>query len=429
MSDSLRAPRPTPHLVPSRSRSVAIIVAAAPTVPPILACGDPVADAGRGSEELLLSVHTAGPPLLSIGALDGDEEYEFGSISGLAELDDGRLAVSDAGAGHVSLFSADGVFQQRVGSPGEGPGEFAQPSRVFPHGSDSLAVFDAWRRHISYFDAGGSWARDVDVAEVTGESVYAMDVFPASRYVVEGPRTPEARLRVGTVVAGLPTPSGRSLVRWLKVSENGELWIRESAAEASGESEWLVLGPEGLPRRMVRLPHRFEPHLIRSDEVLGVRTDDLDVAYVERRGLQRSEAEAPVPEWFALGSAVTPEPDFDVDEMRSAAINSMKRLASHQEMHYARNFTYTTDLGELEIEDLPEGMTFEVLAASPQGWSMVVAHPGLPTICTLAYGKETPPGWLSGSIDCGTVNGVGGDPPPWARPDAESKGEAPKGED
>ena len=45
---------------------------------------------------------------------------------------------------------------------------------------------------------------------------------------------------------------------------------------------WYRFISDGMPAGEVRLPPEFTPFQIRSDTLIGVRADELDVEYVER---------------------------------------------------------------------------------------------------------------------------------------------------
>lgn len=91
--------------------------------------------------------------LLTIGDDEAAEvEYLFGSISGVARADDGRLFVSDFSTYNVRVFDSSGTFLRRLGERGEGPGEFERP-RVFTLIEDSeLLVQDGRQARVTVFD-------------------------------------------------------------------------------------------------------------------------------------------------------------------------------------------------------------------------------------------------------------------------------------
>ncbi len=69
-------------------------------------------------------------PELSIGELEGAEEYLFGSISSIAVDAVGRVFVMDGQAGDIRVFDSEGTYVETVARRGEGPGELSNASSV-----------------------------------------------------------------------------------------------------------------------------------------------------------------------------------------------------------------------------------------------------------------------------------------------------------
>ena len=69
-------------------------------------------------------------PEVSIGELDGPEEYLFGSVRSIAVDDDHNVYILDGQARHVRVFDSAGTYVKTLGGPGEGPGEFQVPIGV-----------------------------------------------------------------------------------------------------------------------------------------------------------------------------------------------------------------------------------------------------------------------------------------------------------
>ena len=75
----------------------------------------------------------------------GEENVDapvFGRISALAVGDAGSIAVGDAQATRISVFSQDGTLRSTMGGPGAGPGEFNDVSDLYFGEGDSLYVYD-----------------------------------------------------------------------------------------------------------------------------------------------------------------------------------------------------------------------------------------------------------------------------------------------
>lgn len=93
-------------------------------------------------------------PEVTIGQLDGPEEYLFGSIGSIAVADDGTIYVLDLQAQHVRVFDSLGGYVETLGRRGEGPGEFtsAEAIAVLPDGR--LAVRDPENQRVTVFGPG-----------------------------------------------------------------------------------------------------------------------------------------------------------------------------------------------------------------------------------------------------------------------------------
>lgn len=96
---------------------------------------------------------------LDIGVIDGDPDYQFGSISDVIVDESGNIYVLDAQARRVMVYDSTGMFVHGFGRQGEGPGEFENPTTLIWR-ADTLVVWD-WRlRRLSYLDRHGTMLRD-----------------------------------------------------------------------------------------------------------------------------------------------------------------------------------------------------------------------------------------------------------------------------
>lgn len=102
-------------------------------------------------------------PLLTIGVLNGPEEYQLVDVSAAATRSDGSVVVVDRGASTVRLYDAEGGFLRTLGGPGSGPGEFMAPGPVLVTAEDSILVWDQPAYRITRFDPDGELARVLTV--------------------------------------------------------------------------------------------------------------------------------------------------------------------------------------------------------------------------------------------------------------------------
>ena len=66
---------------------------------------------------------------LSIGLLEGDDEYLFGQLTGLWMTDE-LIFVVDMQVPAVRAYDHDGVYVRTYGGKGQGPGEYERPMGV-----------------------------------------------------------------------------------------------------------------------------------------------------------------------------------------------------------------------------------------------------------------------------------------------------------
>ena len=112
------------------------------------------------------------------------------------------------------------------------------------------------------------------------------------------------RLTVDAFLEGLPAtlrrPIESQLDGWprdqtipatkvIRLDDSGNLWMQEFQADAAAPSSWLVFAPSGQRIAAASMPARFRPTHIGDDFVMGVWRDDLDVEYVQLRGIMRGD--------------------------------------------------------------------------------------------------------------------------------------------
>ena len=182
----------------------------------------------------------ADEPRLSIGRTSGDERYLFGHIAGSIALPDGRIAVLDAQAVQVRVYSPQGVHLADWGGKGD---------------TDEVrAAHEVWLR----------------------KSIMAptMTVGGGSR---------EQVLRW---VLDLPYPATLPTFHKLLVDPDGNIWAAQRRYAADDEKwefgmlDYFVFGPDGRHLGVIELPADLVVHQIGTDYILGVARDELGVQFV-----------------------------------------------------------------------------------------------------------------------------------------------------
>ena len=346
---------------------------------------------------------TGDQPVLSIGVLSGDTAFEFESIQDVVPLSDGRLLLADAGDRRRHLFDATGNALGTIGSGGPGPMEFRSLNSVYVGAGDTLNALDPSARTVMRFTAAGEWIGSVPDSEVWGDSIYTMDVWPVSRFVVRGAESRAVRDRVDATLRGVPLPHGATLSRMALVGDDGEVWVRERWSGLAAPSRWLVLGANGSALRWVDLPAGFEPQTVVEDRVYGRSVGEFDVERAQVWRTVDSQQRANVPLWFSNPISIPDSTVVDNDQLMADVRMSIRGFAMGQEMHYASNMSYSESVDALDLEraEIADSLRVDILYGNSQGWAMIAAHPQSPTICTLAYGRGAPAGWMGGRTSCG----------------------------
>ncbi|MCK5448338.1 MAG: hypothetical protein KAJ13_12500 [Gemmatimonadetes bacterium] len=124
--------------------------------------------------------------VLKIGSLEGEPEYQFGRISGLRMLSDGRIVVADAHAHRVRFFSPDGVHQRTVGTTGSGPREFGSGSGLnLITSGDTVMVWDGANGQVHWLGPDGTWLGSWRTVPKDGWVMRTWDDAPTGRVVTQ----------------------------------------------------------------------------------------------------------------------------------------------------------------------------------------------------------------------------------------------------
>lgn len=165
---------------------------APPTVEPVIedSAGVVVATFPEAALEQPAPFRLADEPSLVIGVVDGETEYQWSSPVSAVRLEDGRVAVLERTPAEIRLFESDGTFVRRIGGPGEGPGEFANPAMLALAGPDTLLVWDSRARRLSWFTVEGTLVRERSVQQPGGlQGVRRVVAAPAGGAFFVGPVT------------------------------------------------------------------------------------------------------------------------------------------------------------------------------------------------------------------------------------------------
>lgn len=234
-------------------------------------------------------------PEVSIGELEGPEEYLFGSIWSIAVDNDRNVYVFDEQAQYVRVFDSEGVYMETLGGRGEGPGEFSRAEAIALLPDGRLVVRDPGNMRIEVFGPGTGrteqWrynsgyaysmsplhtdalARTFLVTRDVSRDGFVMHI------IVIGPD--------GTHVDTLPEPSSplEPPILTAEFSGEGESGSSSAPVPFSPRFQWTV-HPSG--HFLTGLPSEYRIDLARDDGVLRIeRATDPAPIHDDERSVQR----------------------------------------------------------------------------------------------------------------------------------------------
>jgi hypothetical protein len=86
-----------------------------------------------------------------IGAIEGDPEYQFGQVGGIAVDSKGFIYVMDVQGQNLKVYDTEGSYVETVGQRGGGPGEFSGAFFILMGAADTLLVPDMNNRRVNVF--------------------------------------------------------------------------------------------------------------------------------------------------------------------------------------------------------------------------------------------------------------------------------------
>jgi len=102
---------------------------------------------------------------LSIGEVEGDENYMFGSGIFFNTDDAGNFYVADSDNHRIQKYDPEGTYLLTIGREGQGPGEFRSFSLPRFDKDNHLYITDGSNRRISFFDKDGQYLRQIRMQE------------------------------------------------------------------------------------------------------------------------------------------------------------------------------------------------------------------------------------------------------------------------
>jgi hypothetical protein len=122
-------------------------------------------------------------PERAVGPESERSEAELFRVAGTLQLRDGRLAILNRGSKEILIVDPEGEIK-RIGTEGEGPGEFREPIALHLFRGDSIAVWD-WALHrLTILSPDGSYARSFNPTPAMANPTGHFGVIDAGRSIV-----------------------------------------------------------------------------------------------------------------------------------------------------------------------------------------------------------------------------------------------------
>lgn len=257
---------------------------------------------------------------LTLGSVDGSDQFVFYEVEDAKRLRDGRIAVLNRGSKEVRMFSGDGRFLVALGGPGGGPGEFGDPIEIEILGNDSIVVWDWDAQRISVFHADSAFVRSVRLTPpVGGPTGYFSLLAQEPPFLVAGQwldRKPVGQLGTdltplirfdggGSQVDTVAVLPYRRLGTYERSSRSSPFFAPQASFSAGGGILYTATGIE--PEVLARRPDGSVERIIRwSSPDRSVTKGDVDLAT-----RKRLEQLASAPAFMRKGvGAFPPEKEF-----------------------------------------------------------------------------------------------------------------------
>ena len=110
-----------------------------------------------------VAIAAQNPPLRVISKMELEYAEPFSCISGIRELSDGRIIVSDVREKTVQLIDLKRGTATKIGREGQGPGEWSTPQGVFAVSGDTSLLWDPQNRRFLTILPNGTVGKEVTV--------------------------------------------------------------------------------------------------------------------------------------------------------------------------------------------------------------------------------------------------------------------------
>jgi len=267
---------------------------------------------------------------LSIGTLEGPEEYTFANLAAVAVGAGDTIYALDRGDKRVKVYDPGGRYLRAFGGEGGGPGEFQEPD-LLTFVAGQLVIYDWRARRLTYFGLDGTVQR---TARLQSRSVFAEGLAP-----------------LGDSTLMLSTEAGYSMPP--DPEREGKFWLVRMALDGTIlDTVIATTGTDQVPYRteqfltVIRAPFARGPRwdVAPDGRIAFGRGDSYDIALYEYPASAR-ESGAPAPARLALrirrATPPLPVTDADISAYRDGYLGAENLSAEDRRRYEAMLETVT----------------------------------------------------------------------------------------
>lgn len=102
---------------------------------------------------------------LSIGTKEGDEDYMFSQVSGVAVDNNENIYILDNKEANIKKYDKHGLHVKTIGRRGQGPGEMVSCYSILISPQEEIVVSDVVTRKLTFFNFEGEYLRMLSMAK------------------------------------------------------------------------------------------------------------------------------------------------------------------------------------------------------------------------------------------------------------------------
>ena len=112
---------------------------------------------------------------LSIGEVEGREEYVFSQVRDIEVDETGRIYALDIKEANVKVFNQDGKYIRTIARKGRGPGELQSPNDIYIDDKDKIYISDVETRRLSVFNKQGDFVSSSNFKEYSVSNIIGVN--------------------------------------------------------------------------------------------------------------------------------------------------------------------------------------------------------------------------------------------------------------